>query len=212
MMNRREALKNIGLSAGYIAATPAILTILHSCTAEIKLNWIPELLSEDEAKVLDQLVDLIIPETDIPGAKSLNVAMFTEKYMNQVAKEEDAGMFKKVAGMVLNELGINEDKPVKKVKIEEYDALLTTYLKSSKEQQKAYQEEMGQMKNPEDFEAISKEAKIFLFLSTVRDLSIWGFKTSEEIGENVLAYAPVPGQQIGCDSLEKLTGGKAWSL
>ncbi len=211
-MNRREALKNIGLSAGYIAATPAILSILQSCTSEIKLNWVPELLSEDEAKVLDQLVDLIIPETDIPGAKSLNIAMFTDKYMNQVAKKEEAAMFKKTAGILLNELGISEDKPVKKLKTEEYDALLSKYLKSSKEQQKAYQEEMRQMKSPEDFESMSKDAKIFLFLSAVRDLSIWGFRTSREIGENVLAYAPVPGQQIGCDSLEKLTGGKAWSL
>ncbi len=212
MMNRREALKNIGLSAGYIAATPAILSILHSCTAEIKLNWVPELLSEDEAKVLDQLVDLIIPETDIPGAKSLNVPMFVERYINNVAKEEEAGMFKKSAGLVIEALGINEDKPVKKVLLEEYDAFLAKYLKSSKEQQKAYEKEMQALKSPEDLESISKDTRIFSYLTAVRDLSIWGFKTSEEIGENVLAYAPVPGQQIGCDSLEKLTGGKAWSL
>lgn len=212
MMNRRQALKNIGLSAGYIAATPTILSILQSCTAEIKLNWIPELLSEDEAKVLDQLVDLIIPETDVPGAKSLNVTMFVEKYMNEVAKEEEAQMFKKTAGIVLSEMDVSEEKPVKKIKVEEYDALLAKYLKSSKEQQEAYEEEMKQMQSPEDFENISKDAKIFLYLTAVRDLSIWGFKTSEEIGENVLAYLPVPGEQIGCDSLEKLTGGKAWSL
>ncbi len=212
MMNRRQALKNIGLSAGYIAATPTILSILQSCTAEIKLNWIPELLSEDEAKVLDQLVDLIIPETDIPGAKSLNLTMFVEKYMNEVAKEEEAQMFKKTAGIVLSEMDVSEEKPVKKIKVEEYDALLAKYLKSSKEQQEAYEEEMKQMQSPEDFENISKDAKIFLYLTAVRDLSIWGFKTSEEIGENVLAYLPVPGEQIGCDSLEKLTGGKAWSL
>ncbi len=212
MMNRRQALKNIGLSAGYIAATPTILSVLQSCTAEIKLNWIPELLSEDEAKVLDQLVDLIIPETDVPGAKSLNVTMFVEKYMNEVAKEEEAQMFKKTAGIVLSEMDVSEEKPVKKIEVEEYDALLAKYLKSSKEQQEAYEEEMEQMKNSEDFENISKDAKIFLYLTAVRDLSIWGFKTSEEIGENVLAYLPVPGEQIGCDSLEKLTGGKAWSL
>ncbi len=212
MMNRRQAIKNIGLSAGYIAATPTLLSVLQSCTQEIKLSWTPELLSEDEAKVMDQLIDLIIPETDTPGAKSLNVGMFVDKYMNQVAKEEEAGMFKQTAAVVLSELGISEEKPVKKVKVEEYDALLAKYLKSSKEQQEAYEEEMGQMQSPEDFEKISNDAKVFLFLSAVRGLSIWGFKTSEEIGENVLAYAPVPGEQIGCDSVEKLTNGKAWSL
>ncbi|TSE06772.1 gluconate 2-dehydrogenase subunit 3 family protein [Aquimarina algiphila] len=211
-MNRREALKNIGLSAGYIAATPTLLSILQSCTSEIKLTWIPKLLSEDEAKVLDQIVDLIIPETDIPGAKSLNVPMFIDSYMNAVAKEKDAQIFKKTADYVMKALGVNEDKPVKKIKIEEYDALLTKYLRSSKEQQEAYQKEMSQVKNPDDLSNASKEAIIFNYLSAVRWLSIWGFKTTEEIGENVLAYAPVPGEQIGCDSLEKLTKGKAWSL
>ncbi|WP_109436593.1 MULTISPECIES: gluconate 2-dehydrogenase subunit 3 family protein [Aquimarina] len=211
-MNRREALKNIGLSAGYIAATPTLLSILQSCTSEIKLTWIPKLLSEDEAKVLDQIVDLIIPETDIPGAKSLNVPMFIDSYMNAVAKEKDAQIFKKTADYVMKALGVNEDKPVKKIKIEEYDALLTKYLRSSKEQQEAYQKEMSQVKNPDDLNNASKEAIIFNYLSAVRWLSIWGFKTTEEIGENVLAYAPVPGEQIGCDSLEKLTKGKAWSL
>ncbi len=211
-MNRREALKNIGLSAGYIAATPTLLSILQSCTSEVKLGWVPELLSEDEAKVLDQLVDFIIPETDIPGAKSLNVPMFVERYINNVAKEEEAGMFKKSAGLVMEALGINEDKPVKKVLPEEYDAFLAKYLKSSKEQQETYQKEMQALKSPEEIESISKDARIFFYLTAVRDLSIWGFKTTEEIGENVLAYAPVPGEQIGCDSVENLTKGKAWSL
>ncbi len=212
MINRRQALKNIGLSVGYIAATPTILSVLQSCTSDIKLNWVPQLLSEDEAKILDQLVDLIIPETDIPGAKSLNVPMFIDKYMNEVAKKEEAGMFKRSAGLVLEELGVNEDRPVKKIKIEEYDTLLSKYLKSTKEQQETYTREIAQIKSLKDFESLSNEVSIFSFLSAVRDLSIWGFKTSEEIGENVLAYAPVPGEQIGCDSLEKLTGGKAWSL
>lgn len=38
------------------------------------------------------------------------------------------------------------------------------------------------------------------------------FKTNEFIGENVMAYAPIPGQQKGCVDLMETTGGKAWSL
>ncbi len=211
-MNRREALKNIGISAGYIATTPALLSILQSCTSEIKLTWVPELLSQDEAKILDQLVDLIIPETDIPGAKSLNVPMFIDKYFTDVAKQKDTDMFKKAASKVTSALGVSEDKPVKKIELEEYDALLSKYLKTTKEEQKAFWEEIGEVKNPEDLDNISKEAVAFQYLSTVRDLSIWGFKSSEHIGKNVLAYLPVPGEQIGCESLDKLTQGKDWSL
>ncbi|WP_160114530.1 gluconate 2-dehydrogenase subunit 3 family protein [Aquimarina sp. AU474] len=211
-MNRREALKNIGLSAGYIAVTPTLIGILQSCTREIKLTWTPELLSEDEAKILDQLVDLIIPETEIPGAKSLNVPMFIDTYMNKAAKDEETQMFKKLAGVVVESFGISEENPVKKIKVEEYDALLAKYLRSSKEQQEAYEKEMETMENPSDIEKISKDALIFSYLSWVRGLSIWGFKTNEHIGKNVLAYLPVPGEQIGCESLETLTQGKDWSL
>ncbi|MDY8138000.1 gluconate 2-dehydrogenase subunit 3 family protein [Aquimarina sp. 2201CG5-10] len=213
-MNRREALKNIGLSASYIAATPSILSILQSCTKEIIPTWTPELLSIDEAKILDRIVDLIIPETEnIPGALAVNVPMFIEKFiLHGVEEKEEIEKFKKSATIVLRELGVSEEKKVDKITIEEYDTLLTKYLRSSKEQQLEYTEEMQDVKTSEDMDSISKDAIIFNYLSSVRGLSIWGFKTSQEIGKNVLAYAPVPGEQIGCDSLEKLTGGKAWSL
>ncbi len=212
-MKRREAIRNIGITAGALAVTPTMLSILQSCTREIQLTWTPELLSEDEAKVLDQLVDLIIPETEnIPGAKALNVPMFVDRFVNNASKEEEAYMFKKIAGMFNDNLGISEENPVKKIKTETYDALLAKYLKSSKEQQEAYEEEMEQLTGPEDLDKVSKDALFFTYLSWIRGLSIWGFKTSEEIGENVLAYLPVPGEQVGCDSLENLTQGRDWSL
>ncbi|MCK8523464.1 gluconate 2-dehydrogenase subunit 3 family protein [Aquimarina sp. D1M17] len=212
-MKRREAIRNIGITAGALAVTPTMLSILQSCTREIQLTWTPELLSEDEAKVLDQLVDLIIPETEnIPGAKALNVPMFVDRFVNNASKEEEAYMFKKIAGMFNDNLGISEENPVKKIKTETYDALLAKYLKSSKEQQEAYEEEMEQLTGPEDLDKVSKDALFFTYLSWIRGLSIWGFKTSEEIGKNVLAYLPVPGEQVGCDSLENLTQGRDWSL
>jgi len=46
----------------------------------------------------------------------------------------------------------------------------------------------------------------------LRDNTVWAYKTTEEIGENVLAYDPIPGVQLGCVSLKEATGGKAWSL
>ena len=127
-------------------------------------------------------------------------------------KQETIDIFKQLASTVNTTLGINEENPVKKLKTETYDALLSKYLRSSKEQQEAYEEEMELAKTPEDLQKVSTDAQIFTYLSWVRGLSIWGFKSSEYIGENVLAYAPVPGEQIGCESLDKLTNGKAWSL
>ena len=56
------------------------------------------------------------------------------------------------------------------------------------------------------------EANSYNFLSTIRQLTITAFKGNELIGEKVLAYSPIPGQQKGCVDLEETTGGSAWSL
>ena len=56
------------------------------------------------------------------------------------------------------------------------------------------------------------EASSYNFLTTIRQLTITAFKGNELIGEKVLAYSPIPGQQKGCVDLQSATGGKAWSL
>ena len=50
------------------------------------------------------------------------------------------------------------------------------------------------------------------FLNSLRSRGVSAFKMSEYIGEKVLAYSPIPGQQIGCVDLAEATGGKAWSI
>ena len=57
-----------------------------------------------------------------------------------------------------------------------------------------------------------KDKAVFDTLKEIRDKTVWAYKSTEEIGENVLAYDPIPGIQIGCVSLEETTGGRAWSL
>ncbi|MDA0950815.1 MAG: gluconate 2-dehydrogenase subunit 3 family protein, partial [Bacteroidetes bacterium] len=44
-----------------------------------------------------------------------------------------------------------------------------------------------------------------------RGMVIDAYKSSEYVGENVLAYLPVPGEYVACDDLETLTGGVAWA-
>ena len=59
----------------------------------------------------------------------------------------------------------------------------------------------------------SDEEKIAAsFTTELRNLTINAFRTNEYIGENVLAYQPVPGRNVGCVDLDEATGGKAWSL
>src|SRR5699024_7110857 len=72
IMDRRRALRNIGLTTGVVAASPALLSLLQSCTAE-KASWIPEFFTPEEGIVLTNIVDIIIPKTDTPSASEVNV-------------------------------------------------------------------------------------------------------------------------------------------
>ncbi len=52
----------------------------------------------------------------------------------------------------------------------------------------------------------------FPFAMRIRDLTIWAYKCNEYVGEQVLAYLPVPGQYVSCGDVQELTGGRAWSI
>lgn len=197
-MNRRDVIKGLGLSFGYAVATPTMFSLLQGCKTESHI-WVPKFLTIDESIVLRNLVDLILPKTEAtPGALDVNVPEFIDLFAYKAFNEDEAGEFKIGMISIMNALNIYEKGP-SELKTEDYDALLAKYLKTDEDQQAAF------MENETD-------ATIFETLVNIRGMSIWAYKTSEQIGEHVLAYDPIPGRQQGCVSLEEATGGKAWSL
>ncbi len=200
-MNRRDVLKGLGLTLGYTVATPSIMSLLHSCKTEPKI-WVPQFFSITEGVVLTSLVDLILPKTkSSPGALEVNVPEFIDLFVFKVYEDEEKIKFKMGMEFILKALNItNDDASI--LTTENYDNLLTKYLRASKEQQIFYHS-----KDNEDNEA----AIVFYTLENIRNTSVWAYKTSKKIGEDVLAYDPVPGEQLGCAPTEHLTGGKAWS-
>jgi len=201
-MNRRDALKGMGLSLGYTIAAPSIISLLQSCNTEIAL-WTPTFLTNDEAIIITNLVDLILPKTkSSPGALDVNVPEFLDIYALKVYDEKRKVKYKQGLQSIIKELKINNSE-ISSLKTTDYDALLTKYLKSSKEQQKVYN-------NPQNKD--EQNAIVFKALVGLRSSAIWAYKKSELIGENILAYDPVPGIQKGCISLDEATDGKAWSL
>ena len=200
-MDRRKALKGLGLSLGYVVATPAILSMLQSCKkdAASTVSWKPQFFSAEEGSVVESLVDLILPKTaDLPGASDVNVAEFIDLYTSKVSGKEEQEGYKKGLAAVIEALG----KPVNKLTTDDYDRLLAKYLKASKEEQEAFR------KN-------EKDGAVLGTLMGLRGSAIWAYKTSELVGEEILAYDPVPGEQKGCITVEEATGewgGRAWSL
>ena len=76
-MKRRQVLKNLGLGAGFLVATPTIISLLQSCTNEPE--FIPLFLSKGEGHALRRVVDLVIlSDEKIPGAVDLGVHSFID--------------------------------------------------------------------------------------------------------------------------------------
>ena len=71
-MDRRAALKNIGVSFGSITLSTGVLSIIQSCQTN-DLNWTPKFFTANRIGFMDRMLEIIIPETDTPGAISLNL-------------------------------------------------------------------------------------------------------------------------------------------
>ena len=186
-MKRRDALKNIGLSAGLIIATPSIISLLNSCSTNPN-NWRPIFLNKEQAKVLMDIVNVIIPKTDTPSANEVNVVEFLDKYYKEILDDNRQKWLKETYVSLLNLIKSNYNDTINDLTEDNYKDLLDNHM----------------ILNGESND-------ISELLKNIKSDTIWAYKISEFVGENVLAYDPIPGVAY-CGDLEELTGVKSWSL
>ena len=86
-MDRRNALKNIGKGLGTITLTPSILNLFQSCQNSTTLNSV--FFNNEQFLVVSKLMEIIIPETETPGAISLKLPEFIDAYVYNVRDEDN---------------------------------------------------------------------------------------------------------------------------
>ncbi|MFD0863358.1 gluconate 2-dehydrogenase subunit 3 family protein [Sungkyunkwania multivorans] len=214
-MKRRDALRNIGLSFGALVATPTAFSILQSCKTEP--IWSPQFFSEAEGSVVKKVMDIIIPSSEeLPGALDLNIHMFVDQFILEVVEPEEKEIGKAGLDAFIKKLLASSQKTeIEKLRSEDIEPVLAEALKKTKEEEIAQFIAIGnyiEATKKGETAVLDEDTSIFSFLNSLRSLTIWGYKSSEYIGENVLAYTSIPGQQKGCVSVEEATGGKAWAL
>jgi len=191
-MDRRKALKNIGNGIGAIAVTPAVVSLFQSCQTSATYN--PLFIPKDDFKIISNLMEMIIPKTDIPGAIELKLPEFVDAYIDAVWGEKEKTDFAETWEVFISASTKAAGKENENdLSAADWDAQLAKYLKPGND-------------IPAD-EILASQ-----FVNQLRSLTVNAFKTNEFIGEEVLAYAPIPGEQKGCVDLMEATGGKAWSL
>ncbi len=193
-MNRREALKRTAWVMGGVISAPAIMGILKGCKAEPKLDWKPEFLTQDQASIVSEVAEIIIPKTDTPGAKDVGVPGFIDNILNDCYAKEDQDRF--TSGLTAF------DEEAKK-------AYGDAFMDLEAEQQQEF------VKKIHD-EAIKAEqttqpAPKRPFILMMKELTMLGFFTSEPGATQVLQYDPVPGAYKGCIPLSEAGNGKTWA-
>lgn len=215
-MDRRKALKNMGMALGYTVATPTLISLMQSCQEEKDMSWTPDFLSKDQGKALTDLVDIILPKTDTPAASEVQVHLFIDKFANEVMTKEEQDFFRMTMEHFMERAIAHSDKEtLGELEAADLENILAESLDYSKDEEVAmYETITSYQAATSEGKAVTMDDKIarFAFANNLRGLVIWAYKTSEYVGEKVLAYLPVPGEYVPCGDLTELTQGKAWSL
>ena len=192
-MDRREALRHFTflMSAGFSITTLGITGCKQRSEQENETVF-----NEEHENILAEIADTIIPDTDTPGAKKAGVGSFIVMMVDDCYH----GSTKKV---VIN--GINEIQERSK---SEYKKSFISLSLQDKENLLKKMEEAVKDKN----EVSKDEPKgaSAQFFKLVRELTLFGYFTSEIGAKQALNYVAIPGKYEECTILEK--GQKAWAI
>ncbi len=176
---------------GGVAATPALLSVLQSCqqTRE-KLDWVPEFFDENQARLIMEISEHIIPKTDTPGAREAGVHIFIDAFIKHCVPAK----FQNIIPDGL--LGLENKSQSQFQK---------GFLDISKEEQVSV---LSEVAKADYSQAEDKENPTFF--RSLKELTLMGYFNSQKGATEALALVEIPGDYEPCIPLED--GQKAWAL
>lgn len=184
-MERREILKVSALFLGYSLVGGSAIAVMNGCKADTSVGWQPVFFTQDQAELLAEVAERIIPTTDTPGAKSAMVDRYIDEAVHNNYKPEDQKKFQKSIG-IFNDLA-NEKfkKSFVKITDSQKDEVLNELAKAAK--------------NAND----DQGRHVF---HEMRSLVVSGYFTSEIGATQALVYDPIPGPYQACIPLSDVGG------
>lgn len=185
-MNRRELLKLITAATGtaMIGATGTLVGCANNASKPVPLTF-----TEQDRILLDEVAETIIPRTDTPGAKDAEVGRFMTVYVRGCYTQEQQEVFHR--GLV--QLNARAEQTYGA----EFQAL--------SEQQKL---ELVRALDGEAKQVAAADGEPHYF-TMLKQLTLFGFFTSQVGGTQVLRHMAIPGRYDGCMPYEK--GDRAWA-
>jgi gluconate 2-dehydrogenase gamma chain len=200
MMNRREVLQRVAALMGGAVSAPAILGVLSGCSAKQSsgsVSWKPLLLTPEQAVLVGEIAEMIIPRTDTPGAKDAGVPEFIDRILNDVYPKSGQERF--ISGLQAFEAGAHEELGKPFLKLD--DAQRARFLQKIHDAA-VFKEEAEDAEDPGSRRP---------FVLMMKELTLLGFFTSQPGATQVLQYVPIPGALHSCIPLAQAGNGRAWT-
>lgn len=183
-MKRRKALElTAGLLGGTIIGAEFFIS---GCSKRQNLTI---KISEDQVAFLNEVGEAILPHSDrSPGAKETNIGGFMRAIVMDCYEKKEAEIF--VSGI---------EKIDRQSKAQFQKGFMELSLKDRQTLLIEFDKEAGNLAENEGPH----------FFTMMKQLTIWGYFTSEPGATKALRYNPIPGRYEGC--VEYTPGDKAWA-
>jgi hypothetical protein len=175
-MIRRSAIKSLAILAGGVFILPACSGDKNK--ASIQLNHLN--IDADQEKLLAEITETLIPETDSPGAKSLKLHLFVMKMVDDCYSLEDQQKF--VTGLTHFEKLAKEQSGNSFINCPQ---LQREVILDKLETGKSYSEEVNH------------------FYKIIKSRTIQGYLNSKYVMTEKLVYELVPGRYNGYFPVKK---------
>lgn len=199
-MNRREAIQRAALVLGYTITGPALIGVMNGCKASPELTYTPAFFTAEQALLVAELAEVLIPKTDTPGAKDCGVPAFIDSLIYEVYPQEKKDNFIKGLTAFNDEAKTTYGNDFADCTSEEKVALV----------KKHHEQALSGNTEGASFGWWRKGGgNEKPFIIEMKELTLLGFFTSEPGATQVLQYNPVPGPYKGCVPLQEV--GKTWA-
>ena len=91
-MERRDAVKSIGLGSAALFTSSLFMGTLSSCSSAPTVNWIPIFLTTEEAAQLEKVCEATLPKDDVPGAIDAGVPSHIDKTLKVLTDADESDL------------------------------------------------------------------------------------------------------------------------
>ena len=207
-MNRRDAISRVALLMGGTISAPTLLAFGNNQHRGFGLDFV---LDASQKSLVIEIAEHILPRTNTPGAKDANVGPFIELMLKDCYKDQEQQNFKDGLADIEEKAMKAHSKKFLETTTDQQVAILKAVERETMDMMKSANVQQVKVGDNVDKEVVtSKKLKGTPFWRLMKELTLFGYFTSEQGATKALNYIPIPGRYEGCIPYKK--GDKAYAL